>query len=175
VLTSRALDDALRLGEDRASCAERIDILPSLVARLVRIDTRHAAGRVRECLGQALNRAKVYLESHRDDECIIFKRTARLRADGIARRVEGRDTLGNVRDVRRDEGTRAADGVSTFASSRNRRESCWQTQPEMAQIAVTRERKEPDRTYHPGCTTGRWVCAASSSEYHWIGMDSHTW
>ena len=103
VLTSRALDDALRLGEDRASCAECIDIPPGLVARLVRVDTRHSAGRVRKCLGQALDRAKVHLESRRDDERIIFNRTARVRADGIARRVEGRDILGNERDVRRDE------------------------------------------------------------------------
>jgi len=73
MLTSGALDDALRLGEDGASRAECIDILPGLVARLVRVDTRHAAGRVRECLGQALDRAKVHLKSHRDNERIIFE------------------------------------------------------------------------------------------------------
>ena len=42
-LTSRTLDDALWLGEDRASRAECFDIFPGLVARLVRVDTRHAA------------------------------------------------------------------------------------------------------------------------------------
>lgn len=104
MLTSRALDDALRLCEDRASRAECIDILPSFVARLVRVDTRYAARRVRKCLGQALDRAKLHLEPHRDDKRIVFKRTARVRADGIVCRVEGRDVLGNVRDVRWDEG-----------------------------------------------------------------------
>jgi hypothetical protein len=73
MLTSRALDDALRLSEDRASCAECIDIFPGLVARLVRVDTRHTAGRVRECLWQALDSAKVHLESQRDDERIVFE------------------------------------------------------------------------------------------------------
>jgi hypothetical protein len=73
MLTSRALDYALRLGEDRASCTKCIDIFPGLVARLVRVDTRYTAGRVRECLGQALDRAEVHLKSHRDDERIIFE------------------------------------------------------------------------------------------------------
>ena len=73
MLTSRTLDDALRLGKDRTSRAERIDVFPGLVARLVRIDTRHAAGRVRECLGQTLDRAEVHLESHRNNERIIFE------------------------------------------------------------------------------------------------------
>jgi hypothetical protein len=73
MLTSRTLDDTLRLGEDRAPRAKCINIFPGLVARLVRVDTRHAAGRVCECLGQTLDRAKVYLESQRDDERIIFE------------------------------------------------------------------------------------------------------
>ena len=104
MLTSRALDDALRLSEDRASRAECINIFPGLVARLVRVDTGHAAGRVRECLGQTLDRAKVHLESHRDDERIIFERTARVCADGIVLWVKGCNILGNVRDVGRNKG-----------------------------------------------------------------------
>ena len=91
------------LGEDRASGAECIDIFPGLVACLVRVDTRHAAGRVRERLGQALNRVKVHLEPRRDDKCVVCERAARIRADRIARRVEGCDVLGNVRDVRRNK------------------------------------------------------------------------
>jgi len=44
------------------------------------------------------------LESHRDDERIIFERTTRVRADGIARRVKRRDILWNVCDVRGNKG-----------------------------------------------------------------------
>jgi len=103
ILTSGALDDALRLREDRASRPKRVDVLPDLVARLVRVDTRHTAGRVRERLGQALDRTKVHLEPGRDDEGVVRELAARVCADGIVRRVERRDVLGNVRDVRRDE------------------------------------------------------------------------
>jgi hypothetical protein len=102
-LTSRTLNDALRLGKDRASRAECVDILPCLIASLVRVDTRHAAGRVRERLGQTFNRAKVHLESHRDDERIVGELAARVCADRVARRVKGRDVLGNMRDVLRDQ------------------------------------------------------------------------
>ena len=91
------------LGEDRATCAERIDVLPDLVARLVRIDTRHAARRICERLGQSLDRTEIHLQPHRDDERIVREGTARIRAHGIVRRVEGRDVFGDVRDVRRDK------------------------------------------------------------------------
>ena len=101
--TSRTLDDALRLGEDRSSRAERVDILPYFVASLVRVDTRHATGRVRERLGQTFNRAKVHLESHRDHERVVGEFAARVCADRITRRVEGCDALGNVCDVLRDQ------------------------------------------------------------------------
>jgi len=44
--------DALRLSENRASRAECIDIVPGLVARLVRVDARYAAGRSASALGR---------------------------------------------------------------------------------------------------------------------------
>ena len=91
------------LGEDRTSRTEGFDILPGLVASLVRVDTRHTAGRVRERLGQTLDRAKVHLESHRDDERVVRKLTARVRADRVARRVKGCDIFGNVCDVLGDK------------------------------------------------------------------------
>jgi len=103
ILTSGTLDDALRLSENRASRAECIDIVPGLVARLVRVDAGYAAGRVRERLGQALDRTKVHLESRRDDERVVRELAARVRADCVVRRVEGRDVLGNVRDVLRNK------------------------------------------------------------------------
>jgi hypothetical protein len=83
ILTSCTLDDALRLGEDCASGAERVDIFPDLVTGLVRVDTRHAAGRVCEGLGKTLDRAKVHLESRRDDERVVREVAARSRADCV--------------------------------------------------------------------------------------------
>jgi len=77
--------------------------VPGLVARLVRIDARYAAGRVRERLGQALDRTKVHLEPHRDDERVVRELAARVRADRVVRWVERRDVLGNVRDVLRNK------------------------------------------------------------------------
>lgn len=77
--------------------------MPDLVARLVRVDARYAARRVCERLGQALDRTKVHLESRRDDERVVRELAARVRADRIVSRVEGRDVLGNVRDVLRNE------------------------------------------------------------------------
>ena len=77
--------------------------MPGLVARLVRVDARYAAGRVCERLGQALDRAKVHLKAHRDDERVVRELAARVRADRVVRRVEGRDVLGNVRDVLRNK------------------------------------------------------------------------
>ena len=84
--------------------------MPGLVARLVRIDARYAAGRVRERLGQALDRTIVHLESHRDDERVVRELAARVRADRVVRWVERRDVLGNVRDVlRNNAGERLAE------------------------------------------------------------------
>jgi hypothetical protein len=102
-LTSGALDHALRLGEDRATGAERIDVVPDLVTRLVRVDARHAARRICERLGQALNRTVIYLQPHRDDERVVREGAAPLCAHRIVRWVKGRDIFGYVRDVRRDK------------------------------------------------------------------------
>lgn len=71
VLTSGALDHALGLGEDRATRAERVDVLPDLIARLIRVDARHAARRIGERLGQTLNRTIIYLQPHRNNERVV--------------------------------------------------------------------------------------------------------
>ena len=102
-LTSGALDHALGLGEDRATRAERIDVLPDLVARFVRIDARHAARRICERLGQALDRTEIHLQPHRDDERVVRERAARIRAHCVVCGVEGRDVFGYMRYVRRDK------------------------------------------------------------------------
>jgi hypothetical protein len=93
----------LRLRENCASRAQRIDVFPDLVARLIRVYARHAARRIRKRLRQALDRAKVHLEPQCDDERVVRDCTAGARADRVVRRVEGRDVLGNVRNVRWDE------------------------------------------------------------------------
>ena len=102
-LTSCTLDHALRLGEDRTTRAERVDVPPDLIARLVRVDARHATRRIRERLGQALNRTEIHLQPRRDDERVVREGAARVRADCVVRRVEGRDVFGYVRDVRGDK------------------------------------------------------------------------
>jgi hypothetical protein len=102
-LTSGALDHALRLGEDRTTRAERVDVLPGLVARLVRVDARHATRRIRERLGQALDRTEIHLQTHRNDERVVREGAARICADRVLRRVEGSYVFGYVRYVRGDE------------------------------------------------------------------------
>ena len=173
VLTSRALDDALGLGEDRASCAECIDIHPSLVARLVRVDTRHSAGRVRKCLGQTLNSAKVHLESRRDDERIIFNRTARVRADGVARRVEGRDILGNERDVRRHERRERPTERRLLLQAGTDQSPVSRPRPEGFRSRLRWRGRKLDRTYHPGCTTEMCLGELSSDRRRLLLYRSH--
>ena len=148
-LTSSALDHALRLGEDRATRAERVDVLPDLVARLVRVDARHAARRVRKRLGQALDRAEIHLQPHRDDERVVREGASRIRADRVVRRVEGRDVFGYVRDVRGDQ------LCERLSERRLPFEACTDESPVRSVDAHRGELSFSgnvvgNRTYHPG-------------------------
>ena len=137
--------------------------MPGLVARLVRVDARYAAGRVRERLPKALDRTKVHLESRRDNERVVGELTARVRADRVVRRVEGRDILGNVRDVLRNK---AGDWP---AECRLLLQASTDESPVISFLDwEKRGRKgdKADRTYHPGCADGRqiafWVSGKSA-------------